>query len=102
MVGCLGDGGVVSSALFVFDDAHVVGVAGGEDHDGDVKVEDPVEFEGAVADLSAYLWPAVHSNKQLIKDNLSIHARKNDVFVGRVLVKLHHRAFWNHVELFRV
>lgn len=45
VVGGLGDGGVSGPALLVFDDAHVVGVAGGEDDDGQVDHHDPVELE---------------------------------------------------------
>jgi len=44
VVGRLSDGGVVWFALLVLDDAHVVGVAGAEDYEGDVEDDQPVEF----------------------------------------------------------
>lgn len=45
VVGSLRDGGMSGSALFVFDDAHVVGVTGGEDDDGEVDYNDPIKLE---------------------------------------------------------
>ena len=50
MIGSLGDGAVVGSTLFVFDDTHIVGVAGSENDDG--KVE---EHEFVDGELSVYL-----------------------------------------------
>ena len=49
VVGCLSDGGVRKGlALFIFDDAHIVGVAWCKDDDGHVDEYNPVESEGSV------------------------------------------------------
>ena len=42
MVGSLSDGGMASPALFVFDDAHIVGITGGQDDYRKVEDDDPV------------------------------------------------------------
>lgn len=48
MFGCFCNGRVISLALFVLDNAHVVGVAGCKNHDWDVEEEYPIDFERTV------------------------------------------------------